>query len=83
MGVCDTAVVLKAGRVLKAFAKDVSGKLKAAKRKAREYRLFAKTKEHKDEVMAQMADIVEAVQMKLGKARQTARSRPASTRVAA
>ena len=43
----------KAGRVLKAFAKAASGKLKAAKRKAREYRLFAKTKEQKNKVMAE------------------------------
>ena len=67
----------KAGSVLKAFAKATSAKLKAAKQKAREYRLFAKTKEQKDKVMAEMADLVAAVQAKLGKAIEAARAKPA------
>lgn len=71
------AASTKAGRVLKAFANAASGKLKAAKRKAREYRLFAKTKEQKDKVMAEMADLVEAVQSKLGKAVEAVRATPA------
>jgi IS5 family transposase len=66
----------KAGRAFKAFAKAASGKLKAAKRKTREYRLFAKTKEQKDKVMAEMADLVEAVQSKLGTAVEAARTTP-------
>lgn len=66
----------KAGRVLQGFAKAVGAKLKAAKQKAREYRLFAKTKEKKDQVMAEMADLVAAVQAKLGKAVYTTIAQP-------
>lgn len=70
----------KAGSVLKGFAQSVSAKLRAAKRKVREYRLFAKSKEQKDKVLAEMVDIVEAVQTKLGKAVDAVQSMPGRVR---
>lgn len=60
----------KAGGALKQFAANVDEKLKAAKRKLREHRLFAKTKEAKDRLTGQMASIVEAVQSQLVRALQ-------------
>ena len=45
----------KLGRGLKGFVEQTAGRFKAARQKAREYRLFAKTKESKDRVMSQMA----------------------------
>ena len=41
---------------------------RAARHKAREYRLFAKSKESKDQVMGQMLTIVEKLNEHLGKA---------------
>jgi hypothetical protein len=56
------------GKVLKSFARKVAGKVKAAQKKVREYRLFAKTKKQKDKVMLEMVDVVDAVQRALGNA---------------
>ena len=60
----------KAGGALKAFAKRVVERFRAGKKKLREYRLFAKdkTKKAKLKLMAEMADVVEAVQAKLATA---------------
>jgi len=60
----------KAGGALKAFAKRVVEKFRAGKKKLREYRLFAKdkTKAARLKLMAEMADVVEAVQSKLATA---------------
>ncbi|MGO9766067.1 MAG: transposase [Myxococcaceae bacterium] len=58
----------KAGRVLKEFAVKAAAKFHAAKKKVREYRLFAKTKAAKDQMVAQMAAIVESLQKELGQA---------------
>ena len=65
----------RAGKVLKDFARKVGGKLKAAQKKVREYRLFAKTKKQKDKVMLEMVDMVEAVQRALGDAIETTKKR--------
>lgn len=67
-----------AGEVFKEFVQEAAPHLEAAKKTAREYRLFAKTKELKNKVMGQMANIVEKVQRQLKRAiaaaaRQTAR----------
>jgi hypothetical protein len=64
----------KAGAVLEQLASKVDERLKAAKTKLREYRLFAKTTEAKHKLIGAMANIVEAVQAQLGKALQTVRS---------
>ena len=58
----------KAGSELKEFASKVDERLKAAKKKLREYRLFAKTKEAKDKLVGAMASLVEGVHGQLGKA---------------
>jgi len=58
----------RAGKTLREFAAKAGKKLKAAKEKAREYRLFAKTKKMKDKTMSEMVDIVASVQEQLGKA---------------
>lgn len=58
----------RAGKAFKEFATKVAKKIKAAKEKVREYRLFAKTKELKDKTMAEMVDLVASVQGQLGKA---------------
>ena len=58
----------KVGRGLKGFVEQTAARFKAARQKAREYRLFAKTKESKDRVMAQMTSIVEKLNKHLGKA---------------
>jgi hypothetical protein len=58
----------RAGKTVKDFARKVAGKVKAAQKKVREYRLFAKTKKQKDKMMLEMTDIVDAVQRALGNA---------------
>lgn len=58
----------RAGKALKDFGRKIAGKVKAAQKKVREYRLFAKTKKEKDKVMLEMTDIVDAVQRALGNA---------------
>lgn len=67
-----------AGEVFKEFVQEAAPHFEAAKKTAREYRLFAKTKELKNKVMGQMANIVEKVQRQLKRviavaAKQTAR----------
>jgi hypothetical protein len=57
-----------AGEVFKEFVQEAAPLLEAAKTTAREYRLFAKTKELKNKVMGQMANIVEKVQRQLKRA---------------
>jgi len=58
----------KVGRALKGFIEKTVSHFKAAKQKAREYRLFAKSKERKDRVMGQMITIVKKLNEHLGKA---------------
>lgn len=58
----------RAKQTFKGFLKKTAGKLKAAKEKVRQYRLFAKTKPAKDRVMAEMAKLVEGLNAGLGKA---------------
>ena len=58
----------KVGRALKGFVEQTAGQFQAAGQKAREYRLFAKTKESKVRVMTQMLTIVEKLNTHLGKA---------------
>ena len=58
----------KVGQSLKGFVEETVSGFKAAKQKAREYRLFAKTKESKDRVMGQMVTIVQKLNEHLGKA---------------
>ena len=75
-----TAVVIaskKAGTVFKEFADKAAAQFKAAKEKTREYRLFAKTKEKRDEVMAQMMDLVAIVQKRLGQVVEEAKKKTA------
>jgi molybdopterin converting factor small subunit len=58
----------KVGRTLKGFVQQTVSQFTAARQKAREYRLFAKTKESKDRVMAQMSTIVKKLNEHLGTA---------------
>jgi molybdopterin converting factor small subunit len=58
----------RVGQELKGFVQETVSQFEAAKRKAREYRLFAKTKESKDRVMGQMVTIVQRLNEHLGKA---------------
>jgi molybdopterin converting factor small subunit len=62
-----TAASQKVGGALKGFVHRTAAQFKAAKQKAREYRLFAKTKESKDRVMGQMVTLVEKLNEHLGK----------------
>lgn len=65
-----SAASQKAGAALKDFAKRAAPLFAEAKRKVREYRLFAqrKTKQIKNQMVARMANLVEKVQVGLGKA---------------
>jgi molybdopterin converting factor small subunit len=58
----------KVGRGLRGFVQQTASQFKAARQKAREYRLFAKSKESKDRVMGQMVTIVQKLNGHLGKA---------------
>ncbi|MGO9445805.1 MAG: transposase, partial [Thiobacillaceae bacterium] len=58
----------KVGRGLKGFLQQTASQFQAAGQKAREYRLFAKTKESKVRVMTQMLTIIEKLNAHLGKA---------------
>jgi IS5 family transposase len=58
----------QAGKALRDFGRKVAGKVKAAQKKVREYRLFAKTKKQKDTAMLEMVELVDAVQRALGNA---------------
>jgi hypothetical protein len=70
----------KVGRTLKGFAQKAAAQFQAARQKVREYRLFAKTKEAKDRVMAQMATIVEKLNKHLGTTLQAAGAQTAKLR---
>lgn len=58
----------KAGGALEQFASKVDKRLKEAKKKVREYRLFAKTREARTKLLAGMATLSEGVHRQLGKA---------------
>jgi molybdopterin converting factor small subunit len=58
----------KVGRGLTGFVQHTATQFEAARQKAREYRLFAKTKEKKVRVMSQMVSIVEGLNEHLGEA---------------
>jgi molybdopterin converting factor small subunit len=62
------AAAAKVGQGLKGFMQQTVSQFRAARHKAREYRLFAKSKESKDQVMGQMLTIVEKLNEHLGKA---------------
>jgi hypothetical protein len=59
----------KAGQLFKKFLAKAGNKFRAAKEQVRKYRLFAKdkTKEAKDKMVAQMANIVAGINRQLGK----------------
>src|SRR6266542_4735945 len=67
----------RAGTALKEFVKKAAPLFDAAKRKVREYRLFAqrKTKEIKNKLVAKMAALVDKVQSGLGKAIEVAQEK--------
>jgi len=75
-----TAASHNVGRALKGFLDKAATSFEAAKRKVREYRLFAKTKELKDRVMGQMATIVEKLNQHLGTALRAAAMQQAKLR---
>ena len=64
------AAAKKAGQGFQSFLGKVHGKLRAAKKQVRKYRLFAKgkTKAAKDRMVAQMTKIIEGINQNLGKA---------------
>jgi hypothetical protein len=70
----------KAGGVLKQLVSQVTEQLKAAKKKVREYRLFAKTREEKDKLVGAMATLVEGVHGQLGQALQAAAAKGETVR---
>ena len=59
------AASAKAGSELKEFAAKAAAQFGAAKKAAREYHLFAKTKELKDKIMTEMVSFVEQVNERL------------------
>lgn len=59
------AASAEAGAELKKFAVEAAPQFEEAKKTAREYRLFAKTKELKDRVMEKMAKTIEQVNKRL------------------
>jgi molybdopterin converting factor small subunit len=58
----------KVGQGLKGFVQQTVSQFEAARQKAREYRLFAKTKESKERMMRQMITIIKKLNTHLGKA---------------
>ncbi len=58
----------KAGTALKHFAQKMVDKFKVGREKVRKYRLFAKTKKARLQVMGEMAQLVSEVQTQLGRA---------------
>jgi len=60
----------KMGCGLRSFVQQTASQFKTAQQKAREYRLFAKTKESKDRVMSQMVTVVEKINQHLSDALQ-------------
>ena len=67
----------RAGNAMEKFAAKAAGLVDAAKKKAREYRLFAKeqTKAGKNKLMAQMTSIIEQLNGGLGRALKAKQSR--------
>ncbi len=57
----------KAGKALKQFARKMAAQFKAGREKVRKYRLFAKTKKARLQVMAEMANLVSQVQTQLAR----------------
>jgi len=55
------------GHALKGFVQATAAQFRTATRKAREYRLFAKSKTARDRVVKHMAEIVETINEQLGK----------------
>lgn len=70
----------RAGKVFNAFVAAAAGKIKEAKQKAREYQLFAKTKEVKDKLLSELVDVVAAVHKRLGTAVAAAKGAPVRVR---
>jgi len=66
----------KVGGLLKGFVEQTGSQLEAGMKKAREYRLFGKSKESKDRIMGQMVGIVEKVNQRLGEALQELGAQP-------
>jgi molybdopterin converting factor small subunit len=75
-----TAAAQKVGGRLKEFAQRTAAQFDAAMRKAREYRLFAKSKQSKVRVMGQMVSIVEKLNKALGAALEAADAQPRKLR---
>ena len=65
-----TAAAPRVAGALKMFMRRTAAQFDAARQKAREYRLFAKTKPSKDRIMRQMVAIVEKLNQGLGVALQ-------------
>jgi len=74
------AAAQKVGGAVKQFVQQAAAQFHAARQKAREYRLFAKTKEKKDRVMGQMATIVEKINRGLEASLETAAAQPRKLR---
>jgi hypothetical protein len=64
----------RAGQVFEQFASKVANQVKLAKEKVRHYRLFArdKSKEVKNKLVAEMANVIEAINKQLGRAVESA-----------
>ena len=75
-----TAAARKVGGTLKEFLQRAAPQVDAARQKAREYRLFAKSKEQKDRVMGQMVTMVEKVNRGLEAALEAAAAQPRKLR---
>jgi len=71
-----TAAAQKVGGTLKEFVHRTAAQFDAATQKAREYRLFAKSKEAKDRMMGQMVSLVEKINKGLGAALEAATAKP-------
>jgi len=71
-----TAAAQKVGGTLKEFVHRTAAQFDAATQKAREYRLFAKSKEAKDRMMGQMVSLVEKINKGLGAALEAAAAKP-------
>jgi hypothetical protein len=62
------AAAQRGGTALKTFAAKAVTKFKVAKEKVRRYRLFTKTKKARRKLLTEMASLVEATQVQLGRA---------------
>jgi molybdopterin converting factor small subunit len=75
-----TTAAGKVGGTLKEFVHNTASLFDAARQKAREYRLFAKSKEKKDQLMGQMVTLVEKLNRALGGALKAATAQPRKLR---